>query len=42
MPNFEDITGARKKLYLESLAKRGCYTEAIKADGVSGSLPHYW
>jgi uncharacterized protein (UPF0548 family) len=42
MPIFKEITAARKKLYLESLAETGCYAEAIKAAGVSGSLPHYW
>ena len=42
MPIFKEITAARKKLYLESLAETGCYAEAIQAAGVSGSLPHYW
>jgi hypothetical protein len=42
MPIFKEITVARKKLYLESLAETGCYAQAIKAAGVSSSLPHYW
>jgi len=42
MPIFKEITAARKKLYLKALGETGCYAEAIRAAGVSGSLPHYW
>ena len=43
MPIFKEVTSAQKKLYLESLAETGCYAEANKAVGMSGSLPlYYW
>jgi hypothetical protein len=42
MPIFKEITAAKKKLYLETLAQTGSYAEAVKAAGVDPSLPHYW
>ena len=42
MPIFKEITSAKKRLYLETLAETGCYADAVKAAGVNPSLPHYW
>ena len=42
MPIFNEITAAKKRLYLESLANIGRYAEAVNAAGVDPSLPHYW
>jgi hypothetical protein len=42
MPIFKEITAAKKRLYLETLANTGRYAEAVNAAGVDPSLPHYW
>jgi hypothetical protein len=42
MPIFKEITAAKKRLYLETLAETGKYMEAVKVAGVDASLPHYW
>lgn len=42
MPIFKELTAAKKRLYLETLAETGYYAAAVKAAGIDPSLPHYW